>query len=285
FGQNRQNGGCNDGTTQTADTTQNHKDQNQNGSVVIEFFGNQRRIVQRIQHTCNAGKYGSGDKCHQLVFGNRNAHRTRSNLIIADGGNCAAGTGVYKVQNHQQGNDHQDDTDGKGGSFGNTRDTLCTIDKELAVLHVQRAGVLQRKMQAIGIYAQIAGIHNVFDDFAKGQGNNCKIVTGKAQNRHANQKTKRAGYQTTNHKRQQQSQRFGGGRTDRNPNQCAGESSDAHKSGMAQAKFTQNTNSQVQGDCQNYIGTDGNQLARKRVAQHIRSRKQLDDNVKCDHNS
>ena len=188
-------------TAQIADAAQHHEDQNQNRGVVIKFLGNQRRIIQRIQNTGNASKDSGGHKGHQLILGDGNAHRTGCNLVITDGSDGTARTGIHQNQNHQQRHDDQNNTDGKVGRLGNTGDALSTVDQHFAVLHVQGAAVLQGEVQAVGIHAQIAGVHDVFDDLAESQRNNGQIVTRQAQNGHTYQEAKDTGHQTAHHKR------------------------------------------------------------------------------------
>ena len=114
---------------------------------------------------------------------------------------------MNEVEHHNQRNQHQDNTDGEGGSLFNAGNAHRAIDEHFSIrLQSKGRGILQGEMNPLGVHAQIDRIHKVLDDFAKSQRDNGQVVAGKAQNRNAHSNAKQTCHKTAHKESQQQCQ-------------------------------------------------------------------------------
>ena len=135
-------------------------------------------------------------------------------------------------------------------------------------------------MQAAVVHAQVNGVHNIFDDLAKCQGNDGQIVAGQAQNGNTNDDAEDTGHSAAHNKGQDQRQPVRSHIIQADPDQRAGKRANAHKTGMTEAQLTQKADNEVQRNSHDHISADGHQLAGERVGQHTGGCQQLNDNVK-----
>ena len=133
-------------------------------------------------------------------------------------------------------------------------------------------------MEALVIHPQIEIADDVLHDLAKGQGHNGQVVTPQPQHGNTDEKAHDPSQRTADHHGSQQPQGpVGNGIGQQCRRHHAAESTDAHKSGMAQAQLTADAHQQVQGHCQHHIGTSRNQEALHGAAELSLAHQQLED--------
>ena len=138
-------------------------------------------------------------------------------------------------------------------------------------------------MQALGIHAQVAGVHEVLDNLTESQCDDGQIIAGQTQDRDADQEAEDTSHNAAHHKGQQQRCRLGeGGVIQADPHQRTGKSAHAHKPGVAQAQLAQHADGQVQGDSHDNVCADRHQLTREGVGDHACGGQDLDQQIEAD---
>ena len=119
-------------------------------------------------------------------------------------------------------------------------DTLTSIDLEKEI-----APILQGEVQAVGIHAQITGVHNVLDDLTKSQRDDGQVVAGQTQNGDADEHAEQTCHRAADHEGQQQCKGLRGVFGHDDIDERAGERADAHEAGVAEAQLTEDPDGQV----------------------------------------
>ena len=87
-----------------------------------------------IQHTGNTCKSSGNGKCQQLVLGDIDADGLRCNAVVPDSHDGTACAGVHQIHDNEQGDKHQDNTYGKGGCLGRSRNALGALYQDFPAL-------------------------------------------------------------------------------------------------------------------------------------------------------
>ena len=141
-------------------------------------------------------------------------------------------------------------------------------------------------MEAGAVYPHIEVIEDVLNDLPKGQRYNSQIVALKTENRHTDDHACNGSHNAAHDDGQQQTNRSAGHCILNAHGQYnTGKSAYAHKSGMAQAQFPQNTDCQVQAHRHTDVHTDGHQLTRQGVGELSARYEKLHDHKGNDHNA
>ena len=115
-------------------------------------------------------------------------------------------------------------------------------------------------MDADIVFADVQVADQIFQDLAESQSHDCQIVTPQAHNRQTDDKTGHTGQNAAAQHRQSQTDKIAVHNIlQQRSNHNTGKGADAHKTSMAKAQFTGNTNHQVQRNSQNDVGADGHQ--------------------------
>ena len=189
-----------------------------------------------------------------------------------------------QIEDHEQGDKHQDSAHGKGGQLHIGRGPHGALKNGDAPLAQVQGGLVgDGEVQPLGIHAHIQDIKDILDDLAKGQGDNGQIVALQTQHGHAHDHAGDTGAHCAHqHGHCQPGDAVGDGLLQGHGGHDAREGAHAHKARVAQGQLPGEAHHQVQGHGHGDIGADGHQLPGDGGGDHPRPVQDLDDDVKGD---
>ena len=96
------------------------------------------------------------------------------------------------MQYDNQCDQYQDHADGKRRIIWRSGDSLWSVNDNISSVHVQRHGILHRKMETICIFSDKEYVDQVLDDLTKCQGNDRQVVTFQSQYRDSNNQSEQS---------------------------------------------------------------------------------------------